>query len=52
MMSDLSSIIETKDYEKIKESHSKLETVWNDITTRLYQNTGQTQTEDIPHEEI
>jgi len=52
LISDLQSIIPTKDYDKIKETHTKLETVWNDITTRLYENTGQSKTEDIPHEEI
>jgi molecular chaperone DnaK len=52
LISDLQSIIPTKDYDKIKEAHTKLETVWNDITTRLYENTGQSKTEDIPHEEI
>lgn len=52
LMSELNSFISSKDYEKVKDGHTKLETMWNDITTRLYQNTGQSKTEDIPHEEI
>ena len=52
LMSELNSFVSSKDYEKVKDGHTKLETMWNDITTRLYQNTGQSKTEDIPHEEI
>ena len=48
----LESVIPSKDYDSIKEAHVKLETVWNDITTKMYQNTEQPKTEDIPHEEI
>ena len=52
MMSELESVIPTKDYEKIKEGHTKLQTMWNDITTKLYENTNTSETEDIPHEEV
>ena len=52
MMSEVSSAVSTKDYDKIKEEHTKLETMWNSITTKLYQSTGDTVVEDIPHEEI
>lgn len=48
----LESVIPSKDYDSIKEAHMKLEAVWNDITTKMYQNTEQPKTEDIPHEEI
>lgn len=52
LVSDLELSISTKNYDVIKETHSKLELMWNDITTKLYQNTNQSTTEDIPHEEI
>ena len=52
MMSELESVIPTKDYEKIKEGHIKLQTMWNDITTKLYENANTSETEDIPHEEV
>ena len=52
LVSDLESDISTKNYDVIKETHSKLELMWNDITTKLYQNTNQSTTKDIPHEEI
>lgn len=48
----LESVIPSKDYDSIREAHMKLEAVWNDITTKMYQNTEQPKTEDIPHEEI
>ena len=52
MMSELESVIPTKDYDKIKEGHTKLQTMWNDITTKLYETANTSETEDIPHEEV